>query len=90
MYDVEFSNLYILLPSGTTTQRLIRAHHDAPDPPHEINCHITPVSPPQRGPWRTPCVGEWLEPAKGAASKEIESLSSRRGCRPDENEDQED
>ena len=44
--DVEFSNLYILLPADSSHLRLIRSHYGAPDPPHEAGCHISPVSPP--------------------------------------------
>jgi broad specificity phosphatase PhoE len=44
--DVEFSNLYILLPTSTGGLRLIRSYYGAPDPPHAADCHITPVSPP--------------------------------------------
>jgi broad specificity phosphatase PhoE len=46
MCDVEFSNMYILLPGNSSRLRLIRSHFGAPDPPHAPNCHITPVSPP--------------------------------------------
>jgi broad specificity phosphatase PhoE len=46
MCDVEFSNLYILLPAATGGLRLIRGHYGAPDPPHTADCHVTPVSPP--------------------------------------------
>jgi broad specificity phosphatase PhoE len=44
--DVEFSNLYILLPTSTRGLTLIRSHYGAPDPPHTADCHVTPVSPP--------------------------------------------
>ena len=45
--DVEFSNLYILLPAGTGRQlALIRSHFGAPDPAHGADCHISPTSPP--------------------------------------------
>jgi broad specificity phosphatase PhoE len=46
MCDVEFSNLYILLPTGANAMRLTRAHYGAPDPPHDSSCKITPMSPP--------------------------------------------
>lgn len=46
MCDVEFSNLYILLPAATGGLRLIRGHYGAPDPPHTADCVVTPVSPP--------------------------------------------
>ncbi|MFL5514508.1 MAG: phosphoglycerate mutase family protein [Gemmatimonadales bacterium] len=46
MCDVEFSNLYVLLPSDSTHTQLIRGHYGDPDPPHAAGCHITPVSPP--------------------------------------------
>jgi broad specificity phosphatase PhoE len=45
MCDVEFSNLYILLPAAAGF-RLIRGHYGASDPPHTADCHVTPVSPP--------------------------------------------
>ena len=44
--DVEFSNLYILLPTDSDHLRLIRGHYGAPDPAHGAGCHISPVSPP--------------------------------------------
>lgn len=45
--DVEFSNLYILIPATTSRElRLIRSHFGAPDPPHAADCHISPTSPP--------------------------------------------
>jgi broad specificity phosphatase PhoE len=44
--DVEFSNLYILLPADSNHMRLVRSHYGEPDPPHEAGCHISPVSPP--------------------------------------------
>jgi hypothetical protein len=44
--DVEFSNMYILLPSDSARMRLIRSHYGEPDPPHAPGCHISPVSPP--------------------------------------------
>jgi broad specificity phosphatase PhoE len=44
--DVEFSNLYVLVPRDSTGLGLIRGHYGAPDPPHDTDCHITPVSPP--------------------------------------------
>ena len=46
MCDVEFSNLYILLPGSANAMRLTRAHYGAPDPPHDSSCKITPMSPP--------------------------------------------
>ena len=46
MCDVEFSNLYVLLPAGANTMHLARAHYGAPDPPHDSSCRITPMSPP--------------------------------------------
>jgi broad specificity phosphatase PhoE len=47
MCDVEFSNLYILVPgSRPSGLRLIRGHFGAPDPPHATDCHITSNSPP--------------------------------------------
>jgi broad specificity phosphatase PhoE len=47
MCDVEFSNLYVLVPSESQGKlRLIRGHFGASDPPHSPDCHITPVSPP--------------------------------------------
>jgi len=46
VYDVEFSNLYILLPADSTRLQLIRSHYGEPDPPHGAGCHISPVSPP--------------------------------------------
>lgn len=46
MCDVEFSNLYILVPGGGEGLRLIRGHYGAPDPPHTADCQVTPVSPP--------------------------------------------
>src|SRR3954467_5606425 len=45
--DVEFSNLYILIPATTSRElRLIQSHFGAPDPPHTADCHISPTSPP--------------------------------------------
>lgn len=44
--DVEFSNLYILLPADSTHMRLVRSHYGESDPPHGAGCHISPVSPP--------------------------------------------
>ena len=44
--DVEFSNLYVLLPASADKMRLARAHYGAPDPPHDSSCKITPMSPP--------------------------------------------
>jgi broad specificity phosphatase PhoE len=44
--DVEFSNLYILLPTDGKRFQLIRSHYGEPDPPHDAGCHISPVSPP--------------------------------------------
>ena len=44
--DVEFSNLYVLLPASADKMRLARAHYGAPDPPHDSSCRITPMSPP--------------------------------------------
>jgi broad specificity phosphatase PhoE len=44
--DVEFSNLYILLPADSARMRLIQSHYGEPDPPHAADCHISPVSPP--------------------------------------------
>ena len=44
--DVEFSNLYILLPAGANKMHLTRAHYGVPDPPHDASCKITPMSPP--------------------------------------------
>jgi broad specificity phosphatase PhoE len=44
--DTEFSNLYILVPTDSKHLQLIRSHYGLPDPPHDANCHITPVSPP--------------------------------------------
>ena len=44
--DVEFSNLYVLLPASADKMRLARAHYGAPDPPHDTSCRITPMSPP--------------------------------------------
>jgi broad specificity phosphatase PhoE len=44
--DVEFSNLYVLLPADSSRMRLIRSHYGEPDPPHGPGCHISPVSPP--------------------------------------------
>ena len=46
MCDVEFSNVYVLIPSGATGMRLIQAHYGAADPPHGPGCRITPRSPP--------------------------------------------
>ena len=46
MCDVEFSNLYVLIPTSTDRMRLARAHYGAPDPPHDSSCKITPMSPP--------------------------------------------
>jgi broad specificity phosphatase PhoE len=46
MCDVEFSNLYVLLPAAAGGVRLIRGHYGAPDPPHTADCRVTPVSPP--------------------------------------------
>jgi phosphohistidine phosphatase SixA len=46
MCDVEFSNLYILLPASASAMHLTRAHYGAPDPPHDSSCKITPMSPP--------------------------------------------
>jgi broad specificity phosphatase PhoE len=43
--DVEFSNLYVLIPLAPERMRLIRSHYGAPDPPHGPGCKITPVSP---------------------------------------------
>jgi phosphohistidine phosphatase SixA len=44
--DVEFSNLYILLPGSANKMHLTRAHYGVPDPPHDASCRITPMSPP--------------------------------------------
>jgi broad specificity phosphatase PhoE len=45
--DVEFSNLWILVPGERPgALRLIRGRFGAPDPPHAADCRITPVSPP--------------------------------------------
>jgi broad specificity phosphatase PhoE len=44
--DVEFSNLYLLVPVSAGGMRLTRAHYGAPDPPHDSSCKITPRSPP--------------------------------------------
>jgi broad specificity phosphatase PhoE len=44
--DMEFSNLYILLPADSARLQLIRSHYGEPDPPHGPGCHISPVSPP--------------------------------------------
>ena len=45
--DVEFSNLYVLLPARSPAElKLIRSHFGAADPPHSRDCRITPVSPP--------------------------------------------
>jgi len=44
--DVEFSNLYLLLPADAAHFKLIRSHYGAADPPHAEGCHISPVSPP--------------------------------------------
>ena len=46
MCDVEFSNVYVLIPSGATGMRVIQAHYGAADPPHGPGCRITPRSPP--------------------------------------------
>jgi phosphohistidine phosphatase SixA len=46
MCDVEFSNLYILLPASANKMHLTRAHYGATDPPHDASCRITPMSPP--------------------------------------------
>ena len=46
MCDVEFSNVYVLIPNGATGMRVILAHYGAPDPPHGPGCKITPRSPP--------------------------------------------
>jgi len=46
MCDVEFSNLYVLLPASASKMHLARAHYGAPDPPHDSSCRITPMSPP--------------------------------------------
>jgi broad specificity phosphatase PhoE len=46
MCDVEFSNLYILMPADSARMELLRTHYGKPDPPHAEGCHITPVSPP--------------------------------------------
>jgi phosphohistidine phosphatase SixA len=46
MCDVEFSNLYVLLPVSADKMRLAHAHYGAPDPPHDSSCKITPMSPP--------------------------------------------
>jgi broad specificity phosphatase PhoE len=45
MCDIEFSNLYVLIPVAPARMRLIRSHYGAPDPPHDAGCKITPVSP---------------------------------------------
>jgi len=45
--DVEFSNLYVLVPAKSSAElKLIRSHFGAADPPHSSDCRITPVSPP--------------------------------------------
>jgi hypothetical protein len=44
--DVEFSNMYVLLPGDSARMRLIRSHYGETDPPHGPGCHISPVSPP--------------------------------------------
>jgi len=46
MCDIEFSNLYILVPAGSTRIALLRTHYGTPDPPRAEGCRITPVSPP--------------------------------------------
>ncbi|HZA28656.1 MAG TPA: phosphoglycerate mutase family protein [Gammaproteobacteria bacterium] len=46
MCDVEFSNLYLLMPADATRMELLRMHYGALDPPHGEGCHISPVSPP--------------------------------------------
>jgi phosphohistidine phosphatase SixA len=46
MCDVEFSNLYLLLPATANKMHLTRAHYGAADPPHDSSCKITPMSPP--------------------------------------------
>jgi len=46
MCDVEFSNLYVLVPVADGKMSLTRAHYGAPDPPHDSSCKITPRSPP--------------------------------------------
>lgn len=46
MCDVEFSNLYVLIPRDSTHLQLMRAHYGDPDPPHAAGCRISPVSPP--------------------------------------------
>jgi broad specificity phosphatase PhoE len=46
MCDVEFSNLYVLVPDSGESTRLVDAHYGAPDPPHGPRCTITPRSPP--------------------------------------------
>jgi broad specificity phosphatase PhoE len=46
MCDVEFSNMYVLLPSDSARLQLIRSHYGNPDPARRADCHITPVSPP--------------------------------------------
>jgi broad specificity phosphatase PhoE len=45
--DVEFSNLYVLIPARSPGElKLIRSHFGAADPPHSRDCRIAPVSPP--------------------------------------------
>jgi phosphohistidine phosphatase SixA len=44
--DTEFSNLYVLIPGDSSHLELIRGHYGVADPPHDAQCHITPVSPP--------------------------------------------
>jgi phosphohistidine phosphatase SixA len=46
MCDVEFSNLYVLVPIAADKMSLTRAHYGAADPPHDSGCRITPRSPP--------------------------------------------
>jgi broad specificity phosphatase PhoE len=46
MCDVEFSNLYVLVPAAANGMRLTHAHYGTPDPPHDASCKITPMSPP--------------------------------------------
>ena len=46
MCDVEFFNLYILVPADSGRFSLIRGHYGAQDPPHTDECRVMPVSPP--------------------------------------------
>jgi broad specificity phosphatase PhoE len=45
--DIEFSNLYMLVPQETGEARVVYSHYGVSDPPHDRRrCKLTPRSPP--------------------------------------------